>query len=393
MTVSQYSPVEEAGPPRPPWQWSSSEALTAAVDELGHRPGLVDAAATRALTRQLADVTAGEAFVLQAGDCAEMFAEVSRHTTARKAAQVTELAELIETGTALPTVGVGRLAGQFAKPRSRPTEACATGDLLPVYRGDAVNGVEATVWARRPDPARLLTAYTKAAEVLGYLAALPGRPVWVAHESLLSEYETPLVRSDPRTGADYGSSAHLLWLGERNREPDGIRARLLARIANPVAVKLGPSATAGDVAALVDRLDPERLPGRLTFICRLGVGMPPARLPTLVAAARNRGAAPVWICDPMHGNTIQTGTGQKTRVLEDLLTETVEFVSTLRRLHVHPGGIHLEISPDDVTECVDAHEDAHANQPLARYWTACDPRLSPTQARTVVAAFVEALIA
>jgi len=367
--------------------WPAQADLASVATELGRRPPLVAAADCRSLRDRLTEVAAGRGFLVQAGDCAELFDEVSAHTTTRKAAQLAELADLVEARSGLPAVSVGRIAGQFAKPRSHQTET-GPGDLeLPVYRGDAVNGAAATPAARRPDPRRMLTAYDKSAVVLGHLAgSYP--TVYASHEALLLPYETALLRTDAATGSRYGSSAHLLWVGERTRQPDGPWVELLAEVANPVAVKLGPTATPADVTALLRRLNPAGEPGRLVFIARIGADRVADVLPDLVAAAGT--AQPVWICDPMHGNTVRHPDGRKTRALADILADVSGFVRVLRGAGGHPGGIHLETSPDDVTECVGSRADI-AGASLPRYWTGCDPRLNPGQARAVVAAFVEAL--
>jgi 3-deoxy-7-phosphoheptulonate synthase len=378
--LSTSPPVLDAG-------WPSTSDVAGVEDELRRRPPLVRFADCHALRDRLARVAAGAGFVIQGGDCAELFAEVSAATTARKVHQMHDVAAVIGRATGRPVVRVGRIAGQFAKPRSQPTESGPDGEPLPVYRGDAVNDLAATPAARAADPRRMLVAYDRSAEVLGHLS---GGPVYTSHEALLGEYEESLARVDPATGALYGSSGHLLWVGDRSRRVGGRHVDLLARMANPVAVKVGPTATVEDVAALVERLDPARTPGRLVLIARLGAGRVAELLPPLVAAARGRSAGspgPVWLCDPMHANTVRTADGRKTRRVDDVVAEVVSFAGVLRAQGVHPGGLHLEMSPDDVTECVDATDD----QPLPRYRSACDPRLNPRQARRVANAFAEAV--
>ncbi|TMR99140.1 3-deoxy-7-phosphoheptulonate synthase [Nonomuraea basaltis] len=372
--------------------WSAGGDLAAVVAELGRRPALVSFEPTRALRERLAEVATAGGFVLHAGDCAEMFAEVSPGLVARKVAQLTELAAILaDVRDPVGTVVVGRIAGQFAKPRSYPTEAVADGSHVPIYMGDAVNGLAATPLARTPQAGRLLLAYDKSAEVLGHLAAArTPHPVFTSHEALLHPYEEPLVRPAGIAGAVYASSAHLLWVGDRTRQADGPHVALAARVANPVAVKLGPSARPEDVAALVEALDPGREPGRLTFVARLGTGRVAESLPGLLAAARDSGARPLWLCDPMHGNTGRHD-GYKIRVVDHVIAEARSFVRVARYHGVRPAGLHLEITPDDVVECLD-----HAERPLpsidpTRYRTGCDPRLNPEQARRVVTAFAEEL--
>ncbi|MFD0823780.1 3-deoxy-7-phosphoheptulonate synthase, partial [Micromonospora zhanjiangensis] len=291
--------------------------------------------------------------------------------------------------------------GQFAKPRSAAVEPGPDGTPLPVYRGDAVNSVEPTAPARTPDPRRLLTAYEMAGRVLAHLPS----GVYTSHEALLTEYERALVRTDPATGRRYCSSAHLLWAGHRTRQPAGGHVDLPADLANPVAVKVGPGTTPADLTALVDRLDPYREPGRLTLITRFGAGEVRRHLPTLVAAVHRHGARPVWLCDPMHGNTIHTADRRKTRavrdlfaevlgfvdvLLRDLFAEVLGFVDVLRAAGGHPGGLHLEMSPQDVTKCVEHRAEALGQPALPRYRTGCDPRLNDRQARRVVADFAAA---
>jgi 3-deoxy-7-phosphoheptulonate synthase len=364
--------------------WPSAQAVARVQAELHTRPPLVGYAECHALRDRLARVAAGHGYVLQGGDCAELFGEVSAATSARKVYQLHQVASVVYRATGQPVVRVGRLAGQFAKPRSHLTECGPDGRSLPVYRGDAVNDREPTVPARTADPDRMLVAYDKSAEVLGHLR---GGPIYTSHEALLCEYEEPLIRL--HDAVRYGSSGHLLWVGDRSRHPDGPHLDLLARVANPVAVKLGPSATASDVETLVDRLDPDRVPGRLVLVPRLGKDRVSDLLPALLAAAASTGARPVWLCDPMHGNTIRAGSGAKTRLVEDLVAEVTGFVEVLRAHRVHPGGLHLELTPDDVDECLDGPEQLHAGP--RRYSSACDPRLNPTQAVRVAAAFATAV--
>ena len=373
-----------------------SHRVAEVIAELRARSPLTAWRHCRALRQTLRRCAAGGGVVVQGGDCAELFLEVSEHTTIRKVAQLRELAGMVEEATGLPAIRIGRLAGQFAKPRSCPVDPCSDGVPLPVYRGDAVNSLTMTLAARTPDPRRMLIAYEKSRQVLDHLTAAgleTSTPVYASHEALLLDYEQALVRQDPDTGETYGSSAHLLWAGDRTRQPHGEHIGLLARIANPVAVKLGPSTTPRDVAALVDRLDPARDPGRLVLIARLGADRVADALPELLVAARAHGGQPLWLCDPMHANTVRTPGGRKLRAVDDIVRELTCIVREMRRCGVHPGGIHLELTPDDVTECLTLREEALPGPRLPRYWTGCDPRLNPAQARQVVAAFVGALSA
>jgi len=256
-----------------------------------------------------------------------------------------------------------------------------------VYRGDAVNAADAR--QRVADPTRMISAYHRSAEIHGHLATLrtdSRRRIFTSHEALLLDFENALVRSASR--GEYAASAHLLWAGERTRHPLGQHVELLARITNPVAVKLGPSAAPQDLAPLIDILDPQRRPGRLSFITRLGARGVTELLPSLAAAARAAGCQPVWVCDPMHANSRQAPSGRKIRLVADVRAEVLGFVAALRSAGAHPGGVHLEMTPDDVTECVGVVDD-----PTPRYWTGCDPRLNPAQAREIVRAFAEAVTA
>lgn len=313
--------------------------------------------------------------------------------SARKDAQLRDLSWIVRCATARPVVRLGRIGGQFAKPRSCGVEDHA-GEPLPVYRGDAVNDRATGALARHPDCGRLLTAYDKAAEVLRHLRERRrAGALYTSHDGLLCEFEEALVRIDSRTQTRYASSAHLLWAGDRTRELGGPHIELLASVANPVAVKLGPRATAADVAELVEVLDPDRRPGRLVFIARLGNDAVEQRLPELVEAALAADARPVWLCDPMHENTFCTAHGRKTRAVADLVREVAAFVRVLRLARAHPGGVHLEATPQHVTECVERREDGRSPVDLPRYRSGCDPRLNAGQARAVVAAFTRAVTA
>ncbi|MFD5315504.1 3-deoxy-7-phosphoheptulonate synthase [Streptomyces sp. NPDC127098] len=378
---------------QPDWapHWGELDTV---LGELTERPPLVTAGTAAALRDELAFVARGTAFVIQAGECAELFEDSTPDRVRAKATLLHGLADVFESLTKLPVVRIGRFAGQFAKPRSSPWETLPDGTVLPVYRGDAVNSVEATEVARRPDPRRLLRAYDCAGSALAELAGSDDprgtgdvraalAPTYVSHEALLLEYEHALTRPDA-AGGRYASSAHFLWIGERTRQLDHAHVELAASISNPIGVKLGPDASPADVAALLDRLNPEERPGRLTFVVRMGAEKLPKRLPALLSALGPRAAHATWITDPMHGNTRQTAARQKTRVLDDVLAEVEGFFAAMSAHGLPPGGLHLETAPDDVTECVTHEGQLHSPIPLPRYESACDPRLNPEQAEQVV---------
>ena len=393
-------------------------------------PPLVFAGECDQLKERLASVARGEAFLLQGGDCAETFAGTTAGGIGGKLRTLLQMAVVLTYAASVPVVKVGRMAGQFAKPRSAVTEV-RQGTELPVYRGNAVNGIEFTAAARTPDPGRLLDAYHCSSVTLnmcrafasgGYadlrqvhawnqdfvarspagqryerLAGEIDRAIafmracgadpeefravefYCSHEALLLDYERALTRIDSRSGLAYDLSAHLLWIGERTRAPDGAHVEFARQIRNPVAVKIGPAASAQDVLALIGALDPDREPGRLTFVTRMGAGRVREALPPLVEAATASGAQVAWVCDPMHGNTVEAAGGQKTRYFDDVLEEVAGFFEVHRALGTHPGGIHIEFTGDDVTECVGGGQDIAESDLGHRYETACDPRLNRSQ--------------
>lgn len=372
--------------------WTRWDDLDRVLGELARRPALVSEETTAALREELAFVARGTAFVIQAGDCAELFSDSGPERIRAKATALHALGDLFESLTKLPVVRIGRFAGQYAKPRSNPWEQLPDGTRVPVYRGDAVNGAEATASARQADPHRLLRAYELAQRALVELRTAPPAsgtvsavlaPTYISHEALLLEYEHALLRSDAR-GGRYASSAPFLWIGERTRQPDHAHIDLAATVSNPVGVKVGPDASPADVTALLDRLNPGNQPGRLTLIVRMGAERIGVALPALLAGLGPRAAEAVWMTDPMHGNTRTTAAGQKSRVLTDVLSEVETFFIVMRAHGLHAGGLHLESAPDDVTECVLRTEDLAVDTPLPRYESACDPRLNPAQAAEVV---------
>ena len=393
-------------------------------------PPLVLAAECDQLRERLAAVARGEAFLLQGGDCAETFAGTSAGSIRDKFRTLLQMAVVLTYAASVPVVKVGRMAGQFGKPRSAATEV-RDGVELPVYRGDAVNGIEFTAAARTPDPGRLLEAYHCSSATLNlcrslasggyadlrqvhawnqdFVASSPAgqryerladeidraiafmhacgadpeqtRAVefYSSHEALLLDYERALTRTDARNGDSYDLSAHLLWIGERTRGLGGAHVEFARRIRNPVAVKIGPAATAQDVLALIGALDPQNEPGRLTVITRMGAGRVRQVLPPLVEKVAAHGAAVVWVCDPMHANTVEAAGGQKTRYFDDVLDEVAGFFEVHRSLGTHPGGIHIEFTGDDVTECIGGGHHIAESDLRNRYETACDPRLNRSQ--------------
>ncbi|MEV5727953.1 MULTISPECIES: 3-deoxy-7-phosphoheptulonate synthase [Streptomyces] len=372
--------------------WTRWDDLDRVLAELSGRPALVSEETTAALREELAFVARGTAFVVQAGDCAELFSDSTPERIRAKATALHTLGDLFESLTKIPVVRIGRFAGQYAKPRSNPWEQLPDGSRVPVYRGDAVNGAEPTAAARQPDPHRLLRAYELTRQALAELRTprpTAGTvtsvlaPTYISHEALLLEYEHALLRSDTH-GGRYASSAPFLWIGERTRQPDHAHIDLAAAISNPVGVKVGPDASAADVTALLDRLNPAARPGRLTLIVRMGAQRIGTALPALLDGLGPRAAEAIWMTDPMHGNTRTTAAGQKSRVLTDVLAEVETFFTVMRAHGLHAGGLHLESAPDDVTECVARPADLDDETPLPRYESACDPRLNPAQAEEVV---------
>jgi len=411
-------------------EWPDGNTLRAALDELAGLPPLVFAGECDQLKDRLAAAARGEAFVLQGGDCAETFAGATADNVRTKLETLLQIAVVLTYAASVPVVKIGRMAGQFAKPRSRVTET-RDGTELPAYRGDAVNGFDFTTEARRPDPRRLLSAYHYSAatlnlcrafatggyadlrqvhawnqdfvrqspsgqryeelageidRALSFMHACGADPeqfraveFYSSHEALLLEYERALTRVDSRTGLPYDVSAHFLWIGERTRAPDGAHIEFARRIRNPIGVKIGPLTTPEHLLELISRLDPEREPGRLTLITRMGAGLVRDTLPPLVEAVTARGAPLTWVCDPMHGNTFDAPSGHKTRRFDDVLDEVAGFFEVHRKLGTHPGGIHIEFTGDNVTECVGGSHEIAEEHLHQRYETACDPRLNRSQ--------------
>ncbi|HEY2278539.1 MAG TPA: 3-deoxy-7-phosphoheptulonate synthase class II [Streptosporangiaceae bacterium] len=413
---------------QPPWP--DRDRVDAVVRGLEGLPPLVLAAECDQLTERLAAVARGEAFLLQGGDCAETFAGTTADSIRGKFQTLLQMAVVLTYAASVPVVKVGRMAGQFGKPRSAATEV-RDGLELPVYRGDAVNGIEFTPESRTPDPGRLLQAYHCASATLNlcrslasggyadlrqahawnqdFVASSPAgqryeqlaeeieraiafmracgadsqefRAVefYASHEALLLDYERALTRTDAVSGHSYDLSAHLLWIGERTRDPHGAHVEFARQIRNPIAVKIGPDATAHEVLELIEALDPDQEPGRLTLTTRMGAGRIRQVLPALVEKVTASGAAVVWVCDPMHGNTVEAASGQKTRNFDDVLDEVAGFFEVHRALGTHPGGIHIEFTGDDVTECIGGGHYIGESDLSSRYETTCDPRLNRSQ--------------
>src|SRR5918996_920504 len=413
--------------------WPDEDVLKRTLVELSSQPPLVFAGEAQRLHGSLASVSRGEAFLLQGGDCAETFAAFSADAIRDKLKILLQMAVVLTYGAQMPVVKVGRIAGQFAKPRSASLET--RGDrTLPTYRGDAVNDLLFSEEARAPDPTRLERAYHQSAATLNLLRAftrggfadlekvhlwnqefvrysrqgqryaavadeitralnflracgidVANDPTfhtvdfWTSHEALLLGYEEALTRRDSLSGEWYDCSAHMLWIGERTRDPDGAHVHFLSGVQNPVGVKLGPTATADEVVALAARLNPDNAPGRLTLIVRMGAAQAPQRLPELVRDVSRRNISAVWSCDPMHGNTFVSETGYKTRRFTDVLDELRTFFGVHEQEGTVPGGVHIELTGENVTECLGGAQeivDAHLSQ---RYESACDPRLNNKQ--------------
>ena len=396
-------------------------------------PPLVFAGEARNLTHALAAVARGEAFLLQGGDCAESFAEFHPDNIRDTFRVLLQMAVILTFGAGCPVVKVGRLAGQFAKPRSEATEK-REGRELPSYRGDIINAIEYSAEARAPDPDRMLKAYSQAAATLNLLRAfsqggyadlhhvhrwnmdfvaghaageryremadriaealafmeacginsgnapaVQQTSFYTSHEALLLGYEQAMTRVDSTSGDWYDTSGHMLWIGDRTRQLDGAHVEFLRGVRNPVGVKVGPGMTTTDLLALADALNPDNVPGRLAFISRMGAEAVRKKLPPLVRAIRSEGRHVVWSCDPMHGNTVKSATGFKTRDFESILDEVRGFFDVHLAEGTHAGGIHVEMTGQDVTECIGGGQRISEEDLSDRYHTHCDPRLNASQ--------------
>lgn len=370
--------------------WIDQEHVGQMREELAIKPPLVRGEDVHTLRCLLARVVAGQLHVVQSGDCSEDPAECTPGYVARKAGLLDVLAGIVKMITHKPVLRVGRIAGQFSKPRSQPIELVG-GIELPVYRGHMVNSPEPDLFLRRPDPSRLLAGYRAASGAMRHLGwydsarrSCVEAPVWTSHEALLLDYEIPMLRRDD-DNRPLLTSTHWPWVGERTNQVEGAHVALLAEVVNPVACKVGPSMSPENLVALCERLDPRRTAGRLTLIVRLGADAVVDRLPPLVAAVRAAGHPVVWLTDPMHGNTISGPDGLKTRFLETVIREVENFQCAVSAERGVAGGLHLETTPDDVTECV-ANE-SMLDQVGVKYTSFCDPRLNLQQAVSVVSAW------
>jgi 3-deoxy-7-phosphoheptulonate synthase len=413
--------------------WPDDDALKQAEAQLATLPPLVFAGEARRLTSQLADVANGRAFLLQAGDCAESFADFTADSIRDKLKIILQMAVALTYAAGVPVVKVGRIAGQFAKPRTSATERIGETEL-DVFRGHMVNDEAFETDARRPDPARLVAAYHQSASTLNLLRAftkggfadlsqvhlwnqqfvassaegqryesvaseidralrfmaacgidllaeesLHEVDFWTSHEALILPYEECLTRMDSLTGDWFDCSAHMVWVGDRTRQLDGAHLEFLSGVQNPLGAKIGPSSTPAEVVALCERLNPGRQAGRLTLICRFGADQVEERLPSLLQAVTDAGHPVVWTCDPMHGNTFTSESGRKTRRFDVILSELRSFFAVHHAAGTWPGGVHVELTGDDVTECLGGAEEIFEGDLDARYTTTCDPRLNARQ--------------
>jgi 3-deoxy-7-phosphoheptulonate synthase len=433
--AGKWSPDSWRGKPiRQAPEYPDSAKLESVENRLRGFPPLVFAGEARRLMQALGEVAEGRGFLLQGGDCAESFAEFSANNIRDTFRVLLQMAIVLTFGAAQPVVKVGRMAGQFAKPRSAPTEKI--GDVeLPSYRGDNINGIDFTAAARIPDPERLVQAYNQSAATLNLLRAfaqggfadlhrvhrwnldfVADSPLghryaeladrlsetlefmaacgmtaestpqiretefFTSHEALHLAYEQALTRVDSLTGKYYACSAHMLWIGDRTRQIDGAHVEFMRGIENPIGLKCGPSLEPDELLRLIEALNPANVPGRLTLIARMGADKVEARLPVLLRAVKRAGAKVVWSCDPMHGNTIKSSTGYKTRPFDRVLAEVRGFFAVHQAEGLHAGGVHIEMTGQDVTECIGGAK-AVTEQTLAdRYHTHCDPRLNASQA-------------
>lgn len=407
-------------------------ALQAVEAELSRYPLLVFAGEARRLKKHLAAAGRGEAFLLQGGDCAESFEQFSSDMIRDTFKVMLQMAIVLTHGAKVPVIKVGRMAGQFAKPRSAPTEV-VDGVELPSYRGDIINGLDFTPEARIPDPQKMLRAYTQAAatlnlirafstggyadvhqvhgwtlgftesekaekyreianrisDTLDFMAAagvtaetahtLQSVEYYTSHESLLLEYEEALCRQDSQTGKWLAGSGHMIWIGDRTRQPDGAHVEFARGVQNPIGLKCGPTMTSDDLKLLMKKLNPQNDEGRLTLIARFGAGNVGEHLPRLIKTVQEEGANVVWTCDAMHGNTIKSSSGYKTRPFDSVLREVREFFAVHAAEGTIPGGVHFEMTGQDVTECTGGVRAVQDEDLSDRYHTACDPRLNASQ--------------
>ena len=417
-----------------PEDYPDETALARVEQELANYPPLVFAGEVRTLRQSLAAVSRGEAFLLQGGDCAESFKEFHPDNIRDTFRVLLQMSVALTFGAAMPVVKVGRIAGQFAKPRSAPIETI-DGVTLPSYRGDNINGMEFTAEARAPDPQRLLRAYGQAASTLNLIRAfanggyadlrnvhrwnlefVSGNPqedryraladrisesiafmeacgvdgsevrairevdFFTSHEALLLGYESAMTRVDSTSGGWYDTSGHMVWIGDRTRQLDGAHLEFCRGIENPIGIKCGPSLDPDELPRILDVVDPKNEAGRIVLIARFGAGSTHSKLPPLVRKIQAEGRNVVWSCDPMHGNTIKTDNGFKTRPFDSILTEVKDFVDVCRSEGAYPGGVHFEMTGQNVTECLGGSQAISEGDLSSRYHTHCDPRLNASQA-------------
>ncbi|WP_415853972.1 class II 3-deoxy-7-phosphoheptulonate synthase [Sinomonas sp. G460-2] len=421
--------------------WADAATFKRSVAELSVLPPLVFAGEVDLLRHRLADAAQGRAFLLQGGDCAETFEAATADRISARVRTILQMAVVLTYGAAMPVIKMGRMAGQFAKPRSSDTET-REGVTLPAYRGDIVNGYEFTPETRAHDAGRMLQAYNTSAATLNLIRAFTqggfadlrlvhawnqgftknpaharyeslAREIdraitfmdscgadfealrrvefFASHEALLLDYERALTRIDSRTGLPYDTSAHFLWIGERTRELDHAHVDFLSRVRNPIGVKLGPGVSGGDALRLIDKLDPEREPGRLTFITRMGAKNIREKLPPVVEKVTASGARVLWVTDPMHGNTVTSRNGYKTRRFDDVVDEVRGFFEVHHALGTVPGGLHMEMTGDDVAECLGGSDPIDEAAFEDRYESVCDPRLNHMQSLEMAFLVSEAL--
>lgn len=428
-----------------PDDYPDAAALAAVEQELGSYPPLVFAGEVRTLRARLTQVAKGEAFLLQGGDCAESFKEFHPDNIRDTFRVLLQMAVALTFGAATPVVKVGRMAGQFAKPRSSAVET-QNGVTLPSYRGDNINGMDFTPEARTPDPQRLLKAYGQSAATLNLIRAFAkggyadlrnvhrwnlefvkdnpqaeqyleiadkisdaiefmdacgvtadySKPMsevefYTSHEALLLGFEQAMTRVDSTSGHYYDTSAHLVWIGDRTRQPDGAHVEFCRGIENPVGIKCGPSLEPDELLRLLDILNPQNEAGRIVLVSRFGAENVAAGLPRLVETVTSEGRAVVWSCDPMHGNTVKAGNGYKTRGFDNILSEVQSFFEICRAANAHPGGVHFEMTGQQVTECLGGAQAISEDDLSSRYHTHCDPRLNASQALELAFRLAEGL--
>lgn len=413
--------------------YKDKEALESVLKKISRYPPLVFAGEARSLEKQLAEVAHGKAFLLQCGDCAESFSDFHANNIRDSFKVILQMAVVLTFGASCPVVKVGRMAGQFAKPRSQETEVI--NDIsLPSYKGDIINNIEFDEKLREPNPQRLIQAYNQSAAALNLLRAfaqggfanlnkihqwnlnyveegqskkkfeeiakrideclifmnacgindqnvrqMNETDFFTSHEALLLPYEESLTRIDSTNGKWYDVSAHMLWVGDRTRQLDGAHIEFVRGIGNPIGLKLGPSTDVNELIKIIDTVNPENTAGRITLICRMGADKVASKLPIIISKVEKEGMKVVWTCDPMHGNTVKASNGFKTRSLSNIITEIEIFFQIHRTEGTYPGGVHLEMTGQDVTECIGGIQEIKESDLSSRYHTYCDPRLNASQ--------------